>query len=73
VSLDVSAEIAPRIPKGTVAVSESGIRTAEDIRRLSGAGYHGFLIGEQLMRAPSPGSALADLMGRTPSHPRGPA
>ena len=62
VSLDVSFALAGRIPKEAVAVSESGIRSAEDIRRLMDAGYRGFLVGEQLMRAASPGRALSDLL-----------
>ncbi len=62
VSFDVSLNLARIIPKGIVAVSESGIRTAEDLRRLSDAGYRGFLVGEHLMRSPSPGTALAELI-----------
>lgn len=62
VSLDVSLSLARLMPRGVIAVAESGIRTAEDIRRLSDAGYRGFLVGEQLMRAPSPGAALERLM-----------
>ncbi|MBN2319034.1 MAG: indole-3-glycerol phosphate synthase TrpC [Acidobacteria bacterium] len=62
VSLDVSLDLAPHIPARVPAVTESGIRSADDIRRLSDAGYNGFLIGEQLMRAPSPGAALRELL-----------
>lgn len=62
VSLDVSLNLARKMPKDVLPVSESGIRTAQDLRRLSDAGYRGFLIGEHLMRAPSPGKALKDLM-----------
>jgi len=61
VSLDVSLNMARRIPSGIPAVAESGIRTADDIRRLTEAGYRGFLVGEQFMRAPSPGAALREL------------
>jgi indole-3-glycerol phosphate synthase len=61
VSLDVSLNLAPMIPVQVVAVAESGIRTPDDIRRLQDAGYRGFLVGEQLMRAPSPGAALREL------------
>ena len=63
VSLDVALELAPEIPAGAFAVAESGIRTPDDIQRLSAAGYSGFLVGEHLMRAPSPGAALAALLG----------
>jgi len=59
ISLDICARLAARMPRAAVAVAESGIRTAEDIRRLAGVGYRGFLIGESLMRAPSPGDALS--------------
>jgi len=60
-SLDISLELAAGFPREVLAVSESGIGTADDIRRLSDAGYRGFLVGEQLMRSASPAAALADL------------
>ena len=62
VSLDVSLKLARMLPKEVLAVAESGIRTAEDVRRLADAGYRGLLVGESLMRAPSPGAALAQLL-----------
>ena len=62
VSLEVSLRLAAGIPKEIVAVAESGIRSAADVRRLSEVGYRGFLAGEQLMRASSPGAALASLL-----------
>jgi indole-3-glycerol phosphate synthase len=61
VSLDVSLDLAPLIPAKVAAVAESGIRTADDVRRLADAGYQGFLVGEHLMRAASPGAALREL------------
>ncbi len=62
VSLDVSFGLARRMPKNVLAVAESGIRTADDLRKLAAAGYRGFLIGEHFMRAPSPGAALAQMI-----------
>jgi indole-3-glycerol phosphate synthase len=62
VSLDVCVRLAARLPRESTAVAESGIRAPEDIRRLAGAGYRGFLIGEPLMRAASPGAALAQFV-----------
>jgi indole-3-glycerol phosphate synthase len=62
VSLQVSLALARLMPKEVIAVSESGIRTRDDIRRLADAGYRGFLVGEHLMRAKSPGAALAALI-----------
>lgn len=45
-----------------VLVGESGIRTRADVQRLAEAGAHAVLVGEQLMRSPSPGAALAELL-----------
>lgn len=69
-SLDVSLELAKRIPKDVLAVSESGIRTSQDIRRLLEVGFRGFLIGEQLMRCESPAAALAELTREYPTRRR---
>ena len=44
-----------------VLVAESGIRTADDIRRLAAAGYDAFLVGERLITQPDPGAALREL------------
>jgi indole-3-glycerol phosphate synthase len=62
VKLDVSFDLAARLPAGTVHVSESGIETADDMNRLRAAGFHAFLIGESLMRRPDPGKALEALL-----------
>jgi indole-3-glycerol phosphate synthase len=62
VSLDVSRELSARIPRGVVAVSESGLKTAEDLAQLSALGYGAFLIGERFMVEPDPGTALAALL-----------
>ena len=63
VSLETSIRIAPRIPEGIVAVSESGIRSADDIKCLMDVGYSAFLVGESLMRQDDPGAGLARLLG----------
>ena len=59
--------LATHIPGGTVAVAESGIRDAEDARRLADAGYDAILVGETLMRAEDRVSQLRALVG----HPVG--
>ena len=64
VSLQTSIDLAERFPEQVLRISESGIRSADDLRRLADAGYQGFLVGEGLMRHPDQGRALADLMGR---------
>lgn len=54
-----SFEIAARLPKGTVLVSESGISSPETVLSLREVGYRGFLIGETFMKEQNPGEALA--------------
>ena len=61
VSLETSVQLAPAAPKDTFLISESGIGSADDIQRLRGLGYRGFLIGETLMRADDPEELLAQL------------
>lgn len=45
-----------------VLVSESGIRTGEDLMRLRAHGINIALVGEHLMREPDPGEALASML-----------
>lgn len=54
-------QLGPLLPRGVVAVAESGIRSGEDLRRLGAAGYHAFLVGERLIAQPDPGAALKEL------------
>jgi len=64
VDLQTLFRLAKRIPRGVLAVAESGIGSASDIGELRAAGYGAFLIGESLMRAPRPGEALRSLLGK---------
>lgn len=63
VSLQASLDLAGSFPDSVLRISESGIRTADDLRRLRDAGYQGFLVGESLMRQQDRGLALAALLG----------
>jgi indole-3-glycerol phosphate synthase len=63
VRAETSLELIVRIPDHCIAVSESGLRTHDDLLRLRAAGFDGFLVGEHLMRAPDPAVALANLLG----------
>ena len=45
-------------------VAESGIESGYDVARLREAGFDAFLVGESLMRAPSPGQALRAMLAR---------
>lgn len=60
---EVFEEIAAQLPRAALAVAESGIRTLDDITRLSKAGYHAFLVGERLIAQADPGAALDELRG----------
>jgi indole-3-glycerol phosphate synthase len=62
VNLETSLRLRAKIPSPCLAVSESGIRTAEDLERLAAAGFNAVLIGERLMAAPDPGHELAQLL-----------
>ena len=53
-----SYELIDSLPKDTVLVAESGIRTPDDVKRLKNIGFTGFLIGEAFMSSPNPGKTL---------------
>lgn len=55
-----------RMPSDVIAVSESGLRTSDDLARLRQSGYRAFLIGERLMTVPDPGRALQELLAGVP-------
>jgi indole-3-glycerol phosphate synthase len=63
VDLDTSIELAAMAPRGAILVSESGITSGSDIRRLQEAGFTAYLVGEHFMRADDPGQALQELGG----------
>jgi indole-3-glycerol phosphate synthase len=66
-----SETAAARIPAKVVAVSESGLRTAEDLLRMRALGYRAFLIGERFMTSESPGEALRQLLSTIEPAPAG--
>jgi indole-3-glycerol phosphate synthase len=51
----------PDVPADRLLITESGIQTPEDVRRMREAKVHAFLVGEAFMRADEPGEALAKL------------
>jgi indole-3-glycerol phosphate synthase len=63
--LDHTLDLLPRVPAGVAVVSESGIRTHDDLLRLAAAGVRAVLVGESLMRSPDVGAALDALLGVT--------
>lgn len=62
IDMTLTEQVAKRVPADVVLVAESGIRTADDVRRMGDAGAHAVLVGEHLMRAESPGAALRELL-----------
>jgi indole-3-glycerol phosphate synthase len=61
--LEHTLELAAHVPAGCCLVSESGIRTRQDVLRLEAAGVRAILVGETLMRAPDIGAKLKELLG----------
>ena len=59
--LETTLDLLARLPAGCEVVTESGIGAPEDVARMRKAGVQRFLIGESLMREPSPGAALRRL------------
>jgi indole-3-glycerol phosphate synthase len=63
VHLETSLTLVETIPEDCIAVSESGLRSHEDLLRLRRAGFDAFLIGEHLMTDPDPAVTLRALFG----------
>jgi len=60
-SLDTTIDLLPRIPPDKLVVTESGIVTRDDVKRMRDADVHAFLVGEAFMRAAQPGVELERL------------
>ncbi|MFO0974046.1 MAG: indole-3-glycerol-phosphate synthase [Phycisphaerae bacterium] len=54
------------IPADRLAVAESGVRSAADVRALASAGFDAALVGTALLRSSRPGAMLAELRGEQP-------
>lgn len=63
VTLESTLGMLADVPADRLLVTESGIVSQADVKRMRGAGVHAFLVGEAFMRAPDPGVALAELFG----------
>jgi indole-3-glycerol phosphate synthase len=61
--MSLASSMRPLIPSHRLLVAESGIRSADDMRRMQAAGIDAVLVGESLMCEPDPGSALRKLLG----------
>jgi indole-3-glycerol phosphate synthase len=58
VSLNTSERLIGEASRDSILISESGLRDADSLSHLRKLGFHGFLIGEALMRADNPETAL---------------
>jgi len=67
VDLRTSLRLKREIPPGTKVISESGIKSSEDVRLLREAEVDGILVGEILMRSSDPASKIRELLGT--NHP----
>lgn len=61
--LNHTIQLLSEVPDKSVLVSESGIRTRDDVLRLAEHGVHRVLVGEHLMKQPDPGRALTEMIG----------
>lgn len=61
VSLQTTLDMLPAVPADRLLVTESGILSADDVKRMRDAHVNAFLVGEAFMRAAEPGEALAKL------------
>jgi indole-3-glycerol phosphate synthase len=61
VDLGLTERLRPLVPPEVAVVSESGIHTAADARRMREAGADAILVGEALMRAADPAAVLREL------------
>jgi len=62
VSLETTEGLATLVPAGRLLVSESGINTRADVKRLASAGVDAVLVGESLLRGDDPGAAVRGLL-----------
>lgn len=63
VDLQTTLDLAPEVPGDCLVVSESGIKTREDILLLQQEGVYCYLIGETLMRSGNVGDTIIELLG----------
>lgn len=61
-SLQTTLDLAAAIPKDKLLITESGINSVADVRRMLDSGIYGFLVGESCMRADKPGEKLRELI-----------
>ena len=61
VHLETSLSLGPRVPDGVISVSESGITSGADARKLREAGFDAVLVGEALVRSDDPAALVREI------------
>jgi indole-3-glycerol phosphate synthase len=64
VNINTTFELKKEIPSDKVTISESGIKTRKDVKRLQEAGIDSILVGTALMEAEDIGKKIDELMGK---------
>lgn len=67
-SIESTEQLSSLIPKECVLVSESGLFTREDLKRVKASGANAVLMGEALMREEEPVSYIRNLIGVEPCY-----
>ena len=62
--LGTSERLRPMVPADRTMVTESGIKTEQDVARMQSSKINAFLVGEAFMRSENPGSALQKLFSQ---------
>ncbi len=65
VDIDTSIQLIPLIPPDRIRVSESGIKSVEDVESVLKAGADAILVGETLVRSKSPSLKIGQLISPT--------
>jgi indole-3-glycerol phosphate synthase len=63
IDIETTFKLSSKIPDGVIKVSESGLRTNEDILRLRSAGINAALIGEAFLENGDPENKVRDIVG----------
>ncbi|MEW6668180.1 MAG: indole-3-glycerol phosphate synthase TrpC [Thermodesulfobacteriota bacterium] len=71
VDFSTTVRLAPRVPRGSLRVSESGVKGEEDIRILKELGFHAVLVGTILMKSTDPAEKAAGLVRAGGRHGEG--
>lgn len=62
VDLQASKELINSLPRSIIKITESGIKSTEDVRTLKEIGFDGFLIGEHFMNSADPAGVAKDFI-----------